>query len=100
MPRLPAVAALVASALAAADADPVPADRTNLLTYRDGGGKAVPVRTADDWAKRRAGILAAMREVMGPLPGDERRVPLDPQTVEEVAAERYVRRKVTIAVEP
>jgi len=90
---------LAAGVAVAAAADPTPADRTNLLTYRDATGQSVPVRTAADWAKRRAAILVAMQEVMGPLPGAEKRVPLDPQVIEEVANDRYVRRKLTIAVE-
>jgi dienelactone hydrolase len=94
-----ALMTLVASVAVAAAADPTVADRTNLLMYRDAAGTAVPVRTAADWAKRRAAVLAAMQEVMGPLPGPEKRVPLDPRVVEEVATERYVRRKLTIAVE-
>jgi dienelactone hydrolase len=41
-----------------------------------------------------------MQQVMGPLPGQEKRVPPDVQLVGEEATEHYVRRKLTIAVEP
>jgi hypothetical protein len=41
-----------------------------------------------------------MQEVMGLLPGPERRAPLDVRLVSEEATEHYVRRKLTNAVEP
>src|SRR5437764_1630504 len=67
------------------EADP-PAypDKANLLVWRDGEGKEHPVRTASDWAKRREHILANMQRVMGPLPGPDRKVPLDVKVTEEV----------------
>src|SRR4051812_46432355 len=52
-------------------------DRKNLLVWKDAEGKKHPVRTREDWAKRRADILAGMQEVMGPLPADKEKVPLD-----------------------
>ena len=72
-------------------------DRTNLLQYRDVTGAVQPVKTKDDWLKRRAEILRGMQEVMGPLPGENRRVPLDLKIEEEtdIAAEGYIRRKIT-----
>ncbi|MCX5662972.1 MAG: prolyl oligopeptidase family serine peptidase [Planctomycetota bacterium] len=51
-------------------------------------------------ADRRDAALKAMQVVMGPLPGDERAVPLDAQFAEERAADGLVYRKVTFAVEP
>ncbi len=74
-------------------------DKNNLLVYRTDDGQEHPVRTAADWARRRAHILAAMQEVMGPLPDDSRRVPLDVQVNEEVQAPGYVRKKLTFAAE-
>jgi hypothetical protein len=76
-----------------------PAERTDLLSYRDAEGKRQPVRTAADWPKRRTQILAAMQEVMGPLPDDARKVPADVRVVEEVKTEKFIRRKITFAVE-
>jgi dienelactone hydrolase len=75
-------------------------DHAKLLEVRDGDGRAREIRTRDDWDVRRAHILAHVQEVMGPLPGGERRVPLDPEVVEEHDEPAYVRRKVTFAVEP
>jgi acetyl esterase/lipase len=74
-------------------------DKAKLLVYRDADGQEHPVRTADDWAKRRAHILANMQQVMGPLPDASRRVPLDVQVSEEVKTEHYLRKKLTFAAE-
>jgi acetyl esterase/lipase len=79
---------------------PIAPERADLLTYRNAQGKTATVRTAEDWARRRAHILERMQEVMGPLPDAAKRVPLDAQLVSEEATDRYVRRKLTIAVEP
>jgi dienelactone hydrolase len=47
----------------------------------------------------RAAILKKMERAMGPMPGPERRVPLDPKIESEERLDGYVRRKVTFAVE-
>lgn len=75
-------------------------ERNNLLQYRDADGKVQPVRSADDWQKRRAEILQGMQEVMGKLPGKERRVPLDVRVDEEADAGKYIRRLITYQSEP
>jgi len=59
-----------------------------------------PVKTLEDWKVRREEILKAAQEIMGPLPGVEKRCPLDVQVVEEVDCGRYVRRSLTYASEP
>jgi len=56
---------------------PFYADKANLLVYLIGDGKPVPVQSVADWHKRRDHILANMQLVMGPLPPDSRKVPLD-----------------------
>ena len=75
-------------------------ERTNLLMYRDNQGAVLPVKSVRDWPKRRADILLGMTEVMGPLPGKDKRCPLDPNVVEEVDCGDYVRRFLTYASEP
>jgi hypothetical protein len=74
-------------------------DRAQLLFYEE-GGKVHPVRTVADWEKRRAAILRAMEEVMGPPPGADRRCPLDLRVEEEVDCGSYVRRLISYAAEP
>lgn len=77
-----------------------PLARTNLLICRSAGGQIAPVRRIADWQKRRAEILAAMQEVMGPLPGREKRCPLDARIEGEIDCGAYVRRFLTYASEP
>ncbi len=85
--------------LTRAEGPPSYPDKARLLVYRDADGKEHPVRTAADWAKRRRHVLANMEQVMGPMPGDERKVPPDPRVTEEVKTNAYVRRKLTYASE-
>lgn len=74
--------------------------RDNLLVFRGDDGKLRPVKTVDDWDRRRAEIIRGAEAVMGKLPGAEKRVPLDPKTEEEVDCGKYVRRLITYASEP
>src|SRR5947207_1265683 len=100
--RCAAVAALAGLVITTHAANPPPRlPRDNLLVYRGPDGKQrVPVKTAADWAKRRAEVVRGMESVMGKLPGDRKRCPLDPKTEEEVDCGTYVRRFVTYASEP
>jgi len=78
---------------------PIYPDHAQLLVYRDTEGGDQPVRTAADWARRRADILASFQQVAGPFPAETKKVPLEMKVEEELAGERFVRRKVTFAVE-
>ncbi|MSR59070.1 MAG: hypothetical protein EXS05_15740 [Planctomycetaceae bacterium] len=85
----------------AADAPPQGRlDRTNLLIYRDSDGMVRPVQSAADWQKRRAMIVAGMEQVMGRLPGDEKRCPLEMAIEEEVDCGSFVRRRIAYTAEP
>ncbi len=86
----------------AADAPKAPTytDHARLLVVRDSQGHESPILSPVDWQVRRAHILAHLQEVMGPLPGGERRVPLDVQIVETIDEPAYLRKKVTFATEP
>lgn len=74
--------------------------RDNLLVYRGPDGKSVATTSVEDWAKRRADVIRGMETVMGKLPGDTKRCPLDMKVEEEVEGDTYVRRLVTYASEP
>jgi dienelactone hydrolase len=65
----------------------------------DHGKPALGVRTAEEWTARRKQILAGLQEVMGPLPDDTRKAPLDLKVFETVEADGYTRQKITFAVE-
>lgn len=82
-----------------AEAAPFYADKTKLLIYLDAEGKERPIRTAEEWATRRAHILANMQVVMGPMPDASRKVPLDVKVEDETKTEKFIRRKLTFAVE-
>jgi hypothetical protein len=71
-----------------------------LLFYADDGGAIRPVKTVADWARRKASIRKAMQEVMGPLPGKDRRCPLEVKVDEEVDCGTYVRRLISYVAEP
>jgi dienelactone hydrolase len=75
-------------------------NHANLMMYIDAAGAEHPVATPADWAIRRAHILAGMQEVMGPMPPDSRRVPLEVKTLEVCQTDRFTRRKITFATEP
>lgn len=89
---------LVPALLTAADSQRLARDQ--LLTYRAADGTVQPARTAEEWQLRRADILEKMQLVMGPMPSDDRRVPLDVQVEEEVDAGSYVRRLISYQSEP
>jgi dienelactone hydrolase len=87
-------------ALSQSEVMPLEPDRFNLLVYADERGNLHPVRTPADWQKRRQHILAAMQQVMGNLPSDEKRVPLNPQVVDEQDGGSFLRRKIAFTPEP
>ncbi|WP_165074773.1 alpha/beta hydrolase family protein [Paludisphaera rhizosphaerae] len=74
--------------------------RENLLVYRAADGSPAPVRSVDDWLKRRGEIVRGVESIMGRLPGPEKRSALDVTVLEEVDCGSYVRRKITYTSEP
>jgi dipeptidyl aminopeptidase/acylaminoacyl peptidase len=72
----------------------------NLLAYHNGQGQIVAGKSKSDWQRRRGEVLRAMQEIMGPLPGQEKRCPLAPKVEEETDCGSYVRRLITYASEP
>jgi hypothetical protein len=75
-------------------------NHADLLVYRDRQGEIVSVKTRADWRQRRAAVLRAMQEVMGPLPGEAKRCPLDVRVEGEVDCGTYMRRLLTYSSEP
>ena len=74
--------------------------RDQLLVYHASDGSTRPVRAVSEWGQRRAEILRGMQEIMGPLPGKEKRCPLDMRVEEEAEAGSHVRRLISYASEP
>src|SRR3981081_292097 len=73
--------------------------RTNLLVYHNRKGEVAAVKSKGDWRKRRTEILRGMEEIMGPLPGKEKRCPLEMKIEEDTDCGSYVRRFITYAAE-
>jgi dienelactone hydrolase len=100
LPSLPLHALLLGFGALATAGDPLPRlPRDNLLVYRGPDGKLAPVKTVEDWGKRRAEILRGMEAVMGRLPGEAKRCALEMKVEEEVDRGTYVRRLITYASE-
>ena len=63
-------------------------------------GHIIPLASLTEWEEKRAKILEAAQEIMGLVPGDEKRCPLAVDLVEEVDCGTYIRRMITYAAEP
>jgi len=74
--------------------------RTNLLSYHRVSGDIATVKTRADWEKRREEILLGMQQIMGALPGKEKRCPLDIKIIEEVDCGIFTRQLLTYSSEP
>src|SRR5215213_9828935 len=91
------VSLLVGTAGKAADDAPLaPAlqDHRNPAVLRTTGGER-PINSPEQWAKRRAGILAGMQQVMGKLPDRAKFPPLDVKLGEPTAGDGYTRVPLT-----
>ncbi len=66
----------------------------------DGEGGEVVVASQTQWEEKRERVLLAMQEVMGFLPGEEKRCDLAEEVAEEVDCGAYVRRLISYASEP
>lgn len=91
---------LLLTALANPPALPDYPDHTDLAVVRNAQGGLAPIASRADWDVRRDHIRGGMQEVMGPLPGPERRVPLDVRILEETDQGDFLRRKIDFASEP
>ncbi|HEY5913708.1 MAG TPA: alpha/beta hydrolase [Verrucomicrobiae bacterium] len=97
------VAATVLCSSPAIAALPVAPERlpaTNLLVYRSTAGRLAPVKNKAQWRQRRREILAGMQQIMGPLPDQKRRCPLEVRVSAETDCGSYVCRSLTYASEP
>jgi hypothetical protein len=74
--------------------------RDQLMVFRAANGETSPVQTVDDWLRRKAEIREGMQAIMGDLPGEEKRCPLEMKIEEEVDCGSFVRRLITYSSEP
>jgi len=78
---------------------PVYPEHQDLGYYLDAAGARVPVAKPADWAVRREHILGNMQRVMGPVPPDSKKVPLDVKVLEQVEVGKLVRQKIRYQTE-
>lgn len=76
------------------------ADINTLPDLLAGANGNAPIASPEAWEPRKTEVLNAMQEVMGPLPDEARKVPLDVQVLEETDFPEFVRKKISFAVEP
>jgi dienelactone hydrolase len=77
----------------------LPSDHRRVMYYLDEAGVEQPVRTVEDWSKRRKQILAGMQRAMGPLPDRTNLPPLDVRVSEEMEGDGFTRLKLSFAAE-
>ena len=76
-------------------------DHQDPTYFHDASGGRRLIETLQEWQIRRARILEGLQLAMGPLPGNEKRVPLDVRQHEQVTLEgNLVRRKIDYQTEP
>ncbi len=66
----------------------------------DPQGHPVPIRSLTDWESTRSAIQSALQEVMGPLPSESKRCPLNPVILDQVDCKSYIRRLISYESEP
>ena len=69
-------------------------DRLDLTYLIDDAGQRGAIAAPSDWNQRRAQIVAAVEEVMGPLPRPAVPQPLEVEVLEEVVEDDLIRRKL------
>src|SRR4051794_16783877 len=75
-------------------------DHTRLLYYLDAAGHEQPVKTPEDWQKRRRDILAGMQEAMGPLPDRSHLPDFDVKVGEEGKSKELTEYMLSFVAEP
>ena len=71
----------------------------NLIEYVDSNGHERSVANLQDWVKRREEILENMQLVMGPVPGPEKKVPLEVEVHESEQLPGLTRSRISYASE-
>jgi dienelactone hydrolase len=75
---------------------PVYSGHQDLSYFLDDTGAKHRIESPADWQARRVHVLTHMQSVMGPLPGDGQRVPLDVKVEDQQRVGDLVRQKITL----
>ena len=85
----------------AADIPPIRGlSRTDLLEYRAADGTVKKAATAAEWEIRKKEAIAGFLSVTGPLPGEDKRCPLDMKVEEEADCGSFVRQLISYESSP
>ena len=79
---------------------PIYEEHQDLTYYLDRFGQRRKIVSLADWQIRRAHILSSMQRVMGQLPGESFRVPLDVKVLEEKTDGKLIRKKLSLQSDP
>ncbi|PQO40227.1 alpha/beta hydrolase family protein [Blastopirellula marina] len=74
--------------------------RENQLAFHDDDGVIRSAKTIADWQRRKQQTLSDVAALLGELPGDDKRCPLNVEVVEETDMGSYVRRQIIYQSEP
>jgi len=88
---IPALLTIGVIALHPLTLDAQEVDHRYLDSYLDEAGKPQPIKTAADWEKRRAQVIAGFEQAMGKMPSRDSLPDLDITIKESVEEEAYVR---------
>lgn len=69
-----------------------------LLSYKDTYEPEKPVKTLDEWSKKRSQILSGMQQAMGELPSRANLPPLDIQVTDSLTETNYIRFNINFMV--
>ncbi|MDY0099707.1 MAG: alpha/beta fold hydrolase [Bacteroidales bacterium] len=73
--------------------------RTDLLLYKNVFGKTKRVKSLRQWQRSRDQILDGMQQVMGPVPGSSKKVPLDLHIIKDTLIDGIRHMRVSFAAE-
>lgn len=79
---------------------PVYQEHQDLTYFLDRFGQRRKIASTTDWQVRRGHILSSMQRVLGELPGESFRMPLDVKVLEEKVDGKLIRRKLSFQSDP
>ncbi len=74
-------------------------DHRQLRTWLDPNGGEHPIRSPEDWARRRAHILLGIQQAMGPLPDRSALPPLDVEITDRLQGPGFTRLTLSFAAD-
>ncbi len=95
-----AAALLLSTSPASAQSEQSHPSHQSLDWFPGETGKPQPIRSLEDWQKRRAAIVAGFEEAAGPLPSRENLPDLDIRVTEIHETNTCIRKTITFASEP